>query len=138
MLNFSRLSRSTHRMSVLGHLELLRATGALPETISQEIRRIYDEAERAARIVRNLMVFAGSGRLQRRTASVNGIVQNLQASTLPAETLTLKTFMVDGRLVATNADTITSGKGTLANGARVEVKGQQKNGYVLAASIHVN
>jgi two-component system NtrC family sensor kinase len=65
--------------SVLGHLELLRATGALPETISQEIRRIYDEAERAARIVRNLMVFAGSGRLQRRKTSLNGIMQKVVA-----------------------------------------------------------
>ena len=37
--------------SVLGHLELLRATGAFPDTIRQEIRRIYRDADRAARIV---------------------------------------------------------------------------------------
>jgi len=70
--------------------------------------------------------------------TANGIVQEYGTSILPAETLTLKTFTVDGRLVATNADTVTSGKGTLGNGVRVEVKGQQKNGYVLATSIHVN
>jgi len=63
--------------SVLGHLELLRATGAFPDTIRQEIRRIYRDADRAARIVRNLMVFAGSGRLQRRRTSLNGIVQKV-------------------------------------------------------------
>ena len=63
--------------SVLGHLELLRATGAFPDTIRQEIRRIYRDADRAARVVRNLMVFAGSGRLQRRRASLNGIVQKV-------------------------------------------------------------
>ena len=63
--------------SVLGHLELLRATGAFPDTIRQEIRRIYRDADRAARIVRNLMVFAGSGRLRRRKGSLNGIVQKV-------------------------------------------------------------
>ena len=63
--------------SVLGHLELLRATGAFPDTIRQEIRRIYRDADRAARIVRNLMIFAGSGRLQRRRSSLNGIVQKV-------------------------------------------------------------
>jgi PAS domain S-box-containing protein len=65
--------------SVLGHLELLRETGAFPDTIQQEIVQIYREADRAARVVRNLLVFAGSGRLQRRRASVNGIVQKVVA-----------------------------------------------------------
>src|SRR5207244_5104143 len=47
---------------VLGHLELLRATGAFPKHLRREIQTIYREADRAAKIVRNLLVFAGSRR----------------------------------------------------------------------------
>jgi two-component system NtrC family sensor kinase len=63
--------------SVLGHLELLRATGAFPSTIKSEIRTVLREADRAAKIVRNLLVFAGSGRVRLRRASLNGIVQKV-------------------------------------------------------------
>src|SRR5687768_18439731 len=48
---------------VLGHLELLRATGAFPKQLRREVQTIYREADRAAKIVRNLLVFAGSRRL---------------------------------------------------------------------------
>ena len=44
---------------VLGHLELLRATGAFPKGLRRDMQRIYREADRAAKIVRNLLVFAG-------------------------------------------------------------------------------
>jgi PAS domain S-box-containing protein len=56
---------------VLGHLELLRATGAFPKALRRDMQRIYREADRAAKIVRNLLVFAGSRRLVRRRTSVN-------------------------------------------------------------------
>jgi two-component system NtrC family sensor kinase len=45
---------------VLGHLELLRTTGAFPKQLRREVQVIYREADRAAKIVRNLLVFAGS------------------------------------------------------------------------------
>ena len=51
---------------MLGHLELLRATGAFPKQLRREVQTIYREADRAAKIVRNLLVFAGSRRLARR------------------------------------------------------------------------
>ena len=56
---------------VLGHLELLRATGAFPKQLRREVQTIYREADRAAKIVRNLLVFAGSRRLARRAVSLN-------------------------------------------------------------------
>ena len=46
---------------VLGHLELLRATGAFPKALRRDVHRIYREADRAAKIVRNLLVFADRG-----------------------------------------------------------------------------
>jgi two-component system NtrC family sensor kinase len=64
---------------VLGHLELLRATGAFPKQLRREIQTIYREADRAAKIVRNLLVFAGSRRLTRRAVSLNAILHKVVA-----------------------------------------------------------
>src|SRR5581483_10234415 len=64
---------------VLGHLELLRVTGAFPKQLRREVQTIYREADRAAKIVRNLLVFAGSRRLARRSVSVNGVLQKVLA-----------------------------------------------------------
>jgi len=59
---------------VLGNLELLRETSHLTAAQKREVRLIYREAERAARIVRNLLHFAGSGRHQRSRYSLNALV----------------------------------------------------------------
>jgi PAS domain S-box-containing protein len=62
---------------VLGHLELLRTTGAFPKQLRREVSTIYREADRAAKIVRNLLVFAGSRRLARRSVSLNVVLQKV-------------------------------------------------------------
>src|SRR5262245_2323035 len=64
---------------VLGHLELMRTTGAFPKQLRREVQTIYREADRAAKIVRNLLVFAGSRRLPRRSVSLNGVLQKVIA-----------------------------------------------------------
>lgn len=64
---------------VLGHLELLRVTGAFPKQLRREVQTIYREADRAAKIVRNLLVFAGSRRLPRRAVSLNAVLQKVLA-----------------------------------------------------------
>jgi len=69
---------------VLGHIELLRATGAFPKEIRRDMQRIYREADRAAKIVRNLLVFAGSRRLVRRRTSVNATLSRALAIRAPA------------------------------------------------------
>jgi len=64
---------------VLGHLELLRTTGAFPAPIRHQVQTIYREADRAAKIVRNLLVFAGSHRLVRRRVSLHAVLQKVLA-----------------------------------------------------------
>jgi PAS domain S-box-containing protein len=64
---------------VLGHLELMRATGAFPKQLRREMQTIYREADRAAKIVRNLLVFAGSRRLVRRSVSLPAVLQKVVA-----------------------------------------------------------
>jgi signal transduction histidine kinase len=71
---------------VLGHLELVRRT-RLPRPVARDLSLVYREANRAARIVRNLLVFAGSGRLTRRRVSLNRVVAevlSLRAASLRA------------------------------------------------------
>ena len=70
---------------VLGHLELMRTTGAFPKQLRRDVQTIYREADRAAKIVRNLLVFAGSRRLARRAVSLNGVLQKVLALRAPAQ-----------------------------------------------------
>ena len=65
---------------VLGHLELMIETSAEARPLRRELRRIYHEADRAAKIVRNLLVFAGSRRMARRRLRVNRIVSRALSS----------------------------------------------------------
>ena len=69
---------------VLGHLELLRTTGAFPKALRRDIQLIYREADRAAKIVRNLLVFAGSRKMARRRLSVNAVLSRAVALRGPA------------------------------------------------------
>jgi signal transduction histidine kinase len=57
---------------VLGHLELLMRKADRP--LKKELRGIYQEADRAAKIVANLLVFSGSRRLSRRRLRLERIV----------------------------------------------------------------
>jgi two-component system NtrC family sensor kinase len=70
--------------SVLGHLELLRATGAFPKPLRRDIQTVYREADRAAKIVRNLLVFTGARRLVRRPVNLNALLQRVATSRQPA------------------------------------------------------
>jgi C4-dicarboxylate-specific signal transduction histidine kinase len=60
---------------VLGHIELLiQETGQIPLRAKRDLKLVYREAERAAKIVHNLLVFAGSRRITRRRLNVNHVV----------------------------------------------------------------
>jgi len=72
---------------VLGHLELLiiGGTSGTPESdaarpVRKDLRRIYREAERAAKIVRNLLAFTGSQRLTRRRLRIDRVLTRALAS----------------------------------------------------------
>jgi signal transduction histidine kinase len=58
---------------VLGHLELLKTSGEAPRTVQTGLRTAYREADRAARIVNDLLVFAGSRRGARRKVNLNSV-----------------------------------------------------------------
>jgi signal transduction histidine kinase len=63
---------------VLGHLELLMRTADRP--LKKELRGIYQEADRAAKIVANLLVFSGSRQLTRRRLRVERVMTRALAS----------------------------------------------------------
>jgi PAS domain S-box-containing protein len=65
---------------VLGHLELLIETPGATPALRATLRRIYQEGDRAAKIVRNLLVFAGSRRMSRQRLRLERIVGRALAS----------------------------------------------------------
>jgi two-component system NtrC family sensor kinase len=65
---------------VLGHLELMMETSEAARPLRRDLRRIYQEADRAAKIVRNLLVFTGSRRMTPRRLRLNRILSRALAS----------------------------------------------------------
>ena len=57
--------------AVLGNVELLRRTQRLSPRVLTLLREVHRESDRAARIVRNLLLLAGSGQIVRRPVSVH-------------------------------------------------------------------
>jgi signal transduction histidine kinase len=63
---------------VLGHLELLMRTADRP--LKKQLRGIYQEADRAAKIVGNLLVFSGARALRRRRLRLERVVSRVLSS----------------------------------------------------------
>jgi PAS domain S-box-containing protein len=73
--------------AVLGHLELLIGAPGAPvassestRTLLRNLRRIYREADRAAKIVQNLLTFSGSQRKVRRRLRLERVLARVVAS----------------------------------------------------------
>ena len=65
---------------VLGHLELLIDMTDAAKPVRRELKQIYQEGERAAKIVQNLLVFTGSHRMDRKPVPIDRIVSRALAS----------------------------------------------------------
>jgi len=65
---------------VLGHLELLIETSEAAKPVRPTLRRIYQEGDRAAKIVRNLLIFTGSQRMSRQRLRVDRVLARALAS----------------------------------------------------------
>jgi PAS domain S-box-containing protein len=65
---------------VLGHLELLIGMTEAARPVRRELKQIYQEGERAAKIVQNLLVFTGSHRMDRRRVPIDRVVTRALAS----------------------------------------------------------
>jgi C4-dicarboxylate-specific signal transduction histidine kinase len=65
---------------VLGHLELLIDMTPAAKPVGRELKLIYHEADRAAKIVHNLLVFTGSRRMARERMPIDRAVTRALAS----------------------------------------------------------
>ncbi|MFL5640634.1 MAG: histidine kinase dimerization/phospho-acceptor domain-containing protein, partial [Gemmatimonadaceae bacterium] len=65
---------------VLGHLELLIQTSDAAKPVRPTLRRIYQEGDRAAKIVRNLLIFTGSQRMSRHRLRLDRVLARALAS----------------------------------------------------------
>jgi PAS domain S-box-containing protein len=62
---------------VLGHVELMLQTTAPTNRLRRDLKLVFREADRAAKIVHNLLVFAGSRRITRRRLNINHVVNRV-------------------------------------------------------------
>jgi PAS domain S-box-containing protein len=62
---------------VLGHLELMLQDPGPTHRLRRDLKLVFREADRVAKIVHNLLVFAGSRRITRKRLSVNQVVQKV-------------------------------------------------------------
>jgi len=65
---------------VLGHLELLIEMTEAARPVRKELKAIFQEADRAAKIVQNLLVFTGSHRMSRQTVQVDRVLTRALSS----------------------------------------------------------
>jgi signal transduction histidine kinase len=65
---------------VLGHLELLIETSEAARPVRPTLRRIYQEGDRAAKIVRNLLIFTGTQRKSRQRLRIDRVLARALAS----------------------------------------------------------
>ena len=76
---------------VLGHLELLIENSEAAKPVRPTLRQIYQEGERAAKIVRNLLIFTGSQRMSRQRLRLDRVL----ARTLATRAATLRRNHID-------------------------------------------
>ena len=70
---------------VLGHVELLlQDPTVVPVAFKRDLKLVMREADRAAKIVHDLLVFAGSRRITRRRLNVNHVVTRVLSLRAPA------------------------------------------------------
>jgi two-component system, NtrC family, sensor kinase len=61
--------------AVMGYTQLVQTTPGLDGTVQQDIQKIYDQADRAAKIVQNLLAFAREYRAERQAVDVNDVLR---------------------------------------------------------------
>lgn len=92
--------------SISGYTQLMLRDTSLPAAVHDDLRQVYTQAERAARIVQNLLLFAREHKPQRIRTDLNEVVR----STLSLRSYQLKVdgirvvFDLDGHLPQTTAD----------------------------------
>jgi PAS domain S-box-containing protein len=62
---------------VLGHVELMLHSAGTAHQFRRDLKLVFREADRAAKIVHNLLVFAGSRRITRRRLNVNHVLEKV-------------------------------------------------------------
>jgi two-component system NtrC family sensor kinase len=62
---------------VLGHVELMLHSAGPTHQFRRDLKLVFREADRAAKIVHNLLVFAGSRRITRRRLNVNHVLEKV-------------------------------------------------------------
>ncbi len=92
--------------SVSGYAQLLLRDASLADESRQDVEQIHTQAERAAKIVRNLLIFAREHKPERMTVSINEVIRStlaLQSYQLRVDNIAIQ-LDLDPDLPLTTAD----------------------------------
>ncbi|HMO55854.1 MAG TPA: response regulator [Roseiflexaceae bacterium] len=92
--------------SISGYTQLMLRDKSLPDLVQEDLSHIHIQAERAARIVQNLLVFAREHKPQRFQIDVNDVIRStlsLRAYQLRVDNITVN-LVLDNELPQTVAD----------------------------------
>jgi len=124
--------------AVMGYAELLQTSDGASQAIRSDLREIHAHAERAARIVRNLLTFAQQDETEHRFIDVNTVLKSCletRAYQLSADNIEVITHL-DRRVLGTMADPVQLQQVffNLINNAHEAIKGHGAEGHITIAS----
>ncbi len=124
--------------AVMGYAELLQMEGGASEGIQSDLREIYSHAQRAARIVQNLLTFARQDKAERGLVDVNEVLRSCLercAYQLQADNIEV-IAQLDQRVLDTMADPTQLHHVffNLISNAQEAIKGHRERGRVTITS----
>jgi PAS domain S-box-containing protein len=60
--------------AIIGYAQLLKNDENVPESIKSDLDSIYEQSQRAAKIIQNLLIFAQSSTLKKKVADINELI----------------------------------------------------------------
>jgi signal transduction histidine kinase/ActR/RegA family two-component response regulator len=88
--------------AVMGYTQLVQTTPGLNPSVQRDMQKIYDQADRAAKIVQNLLTFAREYRAERQAVDVNEVLRrilDLRRYQLQVENIVIETELSPDNLI---------------------------------------
>jgi len=124
--------------AVMGYAELLQMDEGINQEILPDLREIYSQSQRAAKIVRNLLTFARQDQVQSRLVDINEVLRSsleIRAYQLRLDDIKVTT-QLDNRVLDTMADPsqLQHVFVNLINNAQEAIKSHREDGHLTISS----
>ena len=120
--------------AVMGYTQLVQTTPDLDRSVRRDMQKIYDQADRAAKIVQNLLTFAREYRAERQAVDVNEVLRrtlDLRLYQLQVENIIIETnFSSDSLITWADGNQLQQVFLNLINNAQDAMVAHRGGGYL--------